>query len=177
MKTISVIVLVGMILVGFVGQALAGAKTGLTGKEAFEVMKGLAGEWHGTIHEQGRGPEVTVVYRVTSAGTAVMETLFPGTDHEMVTMYTVDGDKLLLTHYCAMGNQPRMLLSKKSTQSDLVFDFAGGSNLNPKKDAHMHSARIVVEGPDSIRGEWSGFKTGKQKEVTKFFLARKKQTT
>ena len=146
----------------------------VSGKAAFEVMKGLAGEWHGKVDDQATGPEATITYRVTSAGKAVLETLFPGTDHEMVTVYYLDGDKLVLTHYCAMGNQPRMVLSKNSTAQDLAFDFAGGSNINPKKDRHMHSARIQVEDAQTIKGEWVGFEDGKATGAKKFFLARKK---
>ena len=146
----------------------------VSGREAFALLKGLAGEWHGTSSESGQGLEATVLYRVTSAGSVVLETLFPGTDHEMLTVYHLDGDKLVLTHYCAAGNQPQMRLDPRSTAVDLAFAFAGGSNVNPKKDAHMHAVRIHLENADSIRGEWIGYQDGKQTEATKFFLARKK---
>ncbi len=145
-----------------------------SGKEALEIMKGLAGEWQGTVAEQGEGPGVTVVYRVTSAGSAVQETIFPGTDHEMVTMYYLDEGKLVLTHYCAMANQPRMALQQTSTPQDLVFEFVGGSNINPRKDAHMHGARIRLESADTITGQWTAYKEGKPAEVTRFQLSRKK---
>jgi len=145
-----------------------------SGKEALEIMKGLAGEWQGGASEPGKGPGVTVVYRVTSAGTAVLETLFPGSDHEMVTVYYLDGGRLVLTHYCAMGNQPRMVLQKNSTPQDLVFEFVGGSNVNPRKDTHMHAARIRLESADTIAAEWTGYNGGKPAEVSKFQLTRKK---
>ena len=48
--------------------------------------------------------------RTTGGGSAVTETLFPGTAHEMMSVYHMDGDDLVLTHYCAGGNQPRMML-------------------------------------------------------------------
>jgi hypothetical protein len=143
-----------------------------SGKEALEIMKGLAGEWQGKGSEQGRELGIRVYYRVTSGGSAVLETLFPGTDHEMVTMYYLDGGKLMLTHYCAMGNQPRMALQKNSTAQDLMFDFIGGSNINPRKDTHMHAARILLQNPDAITGEWMAYKDGKPADVTKFALTR-----
>ncbi len=160
--------------VGFCCLGVRAASPSISGKDAFAALKGLTGEWHGNINEKGKGPEVTVVYRVTAAGSAVLETLFPGSDHEMVTVYHLDGGKLVLTHYCAMGNQPHMALDKRSTAEDLVFDFAGGSNVNPRKDLHMHSARIHIESPDALMGEWTAFKDGKEAEVTRFFLARQK---
>ena len=106
----------------------------LDGKVGFAKMKELAGEW--TNKAEGQ----TVIYRVMSKGKSVMEILYAGTDHEMVTMYYLDGDDLVATHYCVQGNQPRLKLdTKDSRTSKLVFDFAGGTNLDPAKDTHMHA--------------------------------------
>ena len=46
--------------------------------EAFDRLKRLAGQWQGAATEPGAPPNVTVVYRVTSANGVVLETLFPG---------------------------------------------------------------------------------------------------
>src|SRR5512138_2195799 len=111
-------------------------------KAALERLKALAGAWEGKAgHGDQLGP-ASVRWETISAGTAVMETLFPGTPHEMRSIYFLDGGELVLTHYCEMGNQPRMRLSPASTETELVFDFAGGSNLDPTKDVHIHSGRI-----------------------------------
>ena len=37
-----------------------------------------------------------------------MEVINEGTPGSMISMYHPDGDKILMTHYCAVGNQPRM---------------------------------------------------------------------
>ncbi len=170
-RSLSVLTVGGVVLAS--GRALAASHCP-SGKEALELMKGLAGEWQGTMPEKSDAPPLTVTYRVTSAGSAVMETLFPGSDHEMVTMYYLDGDKLVLTHYCAMANQPHMALQKSSTPQELVFDFTGGSNVNPRKDSHMHSARIHLINADTLAAEWTPYKEGKPSDVTKFQLTRKK---
>ena len=109
-----------------------------------------------------------------SAGTAVMETLFPGTEHEMRSVYFMDGGDLVLTHYCAMGNQPRMRLSPASTDRALVFEFAGGTNLDPAKDVHIHSGKIQLVGPDALEAEWTVWGGGKQTGANRFVLARKR---
>ncbi len=90
---------------------------------AFERLKGLAGEWRGRIGDREKGPAATVLFRTTAADHTVMETLFPGTAHEMVTMYHLEEGKLVLTHYCAAGNQPRMALTKKSTAGRARLQF------------------------------------------------------
>jgi hypothetical protein len=143
-------------------------------KAAFARLKGLAGAWEGKAgHGEELGP-ASVRWETTSAGTAVMETLFPGTDHEMRSVYHLDGDTLVLTHYCAMGNQPRMRLSRASTDRELVFDFSGGTNLNPRRDTHIHSGRIRLVGPDAIEAEWTVWGDGKQTGANRFVLARKR---
>ena len=74
---------------------------------AFEKLKSLAGTWDATMLKPD-GEKTTVEYRVTAHGTVVMQTMFVGTPHEMINMYTVDGDALVATHYCSAGNQPTL---------------------------------------------------------------------
>jgi hypothetical protein len=153
------------------GEATASAKPG-PGAAAFEKLKALNGEWQGTVQTKD-GPAVRVSYRTTANGSAVLEDLFPGTPHEMLTIYHLDGDKLVLTHYCAMANQPRMSLTS-STSGELVFDFAGGANIKPDVDPHMHSARINLRDADHLESEWVVYQSGHALDSKKFFLERKK---
>ena len=139
---------------------------------AFERLKALAGTWTGTVMQKD-GPRAEVRWELISARTAVMETMFPGTDHEMRSVYHMDGADLVLTHYCAVGNQPRMRLSVASSRPDeLVFDFAGGTNLDPAKDLHVHSGRIRLVDADHLEAEWAVLKDGKVGGHHRFFLAR-----
>ena len=142
-------------------------------QQAFDKLRGLAGEWEGRIGDREKGPVASAHYRTTAAGSTVMETLFPGTPHEMVTMYHLEEGKLVLTHYCSAGNQPRMALTKKSTPDTLDFNFIGGSNIQSRRDGHMHSARIRFEGRDGLATEWDYFQDGKKSDTKKFFLKRK----
>ncbi len=144
-------------------------------KAAFEKLKGLAGAWEGKAgHGDQLQPGASVRWETISNGTAVMETLFPGTPHEMRSVYFLDGGELVLTHYCSAGNQPRMKLSPASTDRTLVFDFAGGSNLDPAKDVHVHSLKLTVAGPDSLDTEWTVWGGGKQTGSNRFMLERKR---
>src|SRR5438045_2893874 len=68
-----------------------------------ERLKKLAGEWV-VADAQGQPTDKLIsVFKVTAAGSAVQETIFPGSNHEMVTLYHRDGADLVLTHYCALG--------------------------------------------------------------------------
>src|SRR5512138_1328442 len=143
-------------------------------KAALERLKALAGAWEGKAgHGDQLGP-ASVRWETISAGTAVMETLFPGTAHEMRSVYFVDGGALILTHYCAMRKQPRMKLSAASTDRELVFDFAGGTNLDAAKDVHIHSGRLKLVGPDALEAEWTVWGGGKQTGSNRFVLERKR---
>ena len=71
-----------------------------------------------------------------------------------------DGNDLVMTHYCAAQNQPR-LRAKTVTGNVVAMDFDGGTNVDPAKDVHIHAVKIEILGPDEIREEWIGWKDGK----------------
>ncbi len=139
-------------------------------RKAFGLLKSLAGEWEGTANEA----RIAVTYRVTAGGSVLMETLFAGTDHEMVSMYHLDGDDLVLTHYCAMGNQPRMRFDTSvSTPRQLKFAFDGGTNVVPDKDTHVHSGQINRISDDRLESEWTVFTGGKAAGSHAFVITRR----
>lgn len=82
--------------------------------KAFEGMKALVGTWEGTTKMSGKEEPITVTYALTSGGTALVETMGPGSPHEMVTVYATRGDSVNATHFCMLGNQPVMKLKKSS---------------------------------------------------------------
>jgi hypothetical protein len=139
---------------------------------ALEKLKALAGDW---IDADGKQPpdKIGVVYRVTGGGSAVIETLAPGTPHEMVSVYHRDGTDLVMTHYCAVGNQPR-LRGKPMAGNVLVMDYEGGTNVDPTKDVHIHGVRFDFVAADEIRVDWIGWKGGKPEAAPlKLHLKRK----
>src|SRR5277367_5888702 len=78
-----------------------------------EKMKKLAGTWVAADKDGKPTDQVVSVIKVTAGGSAVHETLFPGQPMEMMSVYTADGPDLLMTHYCVLGNQPRMKADPK----------------------------------------------------------------
>jgi hypothetical protein len=115
-----------------------------------EKMKKLAGTW--LVADQDGKPtdKVASIYKVTAGGSIVHETIFPGQPEEMVSVYTVDGSDLILTHYCVLGNQPRMKADPHSPTGQIIFQFAGGGNLDPTKDKHMHGLTLTIVDDDHI---------------------------
>lgn len=143
-------------------------------KQAFEKLKTLAGIWEGKAGHGKESFDTKVIYKVTGMGSAVMETQFPGSAQEMITIYHLDGDKLQLTHYCAAQNQPKMQFAAGKDASVLKFNFLSGTNMKPT-DAHMHNLTMRFVGADHIVSEWAFYSGGKASNVAKFDMHRAKK--
>jgi hypothetical protein len=165
------VAIVGMILGAGVAAGEEPAKPAVEAKAVFERLKTLAGDWSAAI--EGQNEPGKVRYRVTAGGSVLMETLFPETPHEMVTMYHLDGEELKLTHYCAAKNQPRLKLDRAASTADaLVFVFDGGTNFDPAKDIHMHEAKIAFGGDGKVTSRWNAYQAGKLLHSANFALSR-----
>jgi len=139
---------------------------------SFEALKALAGTWTGTAQHGGDPMPAEVTYRVSGSGTSVIETLFPGSDHEMVTVYYPDGDVgVMLTHFCASGNQPRLKLDPKSPAGTMHFAYVDATNLK-KGDYHMHEGTVTVVDGTHLKESWLGYAAGKPAGAAEFTLER-----
>ena len=144
---------------------------GLSPKQAFLQLKKLAGTWE----MKGPGGEsLKVIYKVSGAGNTLIETQMPDTSMEMVSVYHMDGKNLMMTHYCAVGNQPSMVYKPGKDPKVLFFDFVHGTNMKPT-DMHIHSAKIMLKGADAIQSDWIGYLNKKNAGTTSFELKRVKE--
>ena len=140
----------------------------------FEQLKQLVGKWEGTEAAPGEKKKIAVEYALTSAGTVLMEKLFPGKPHEMLSLYHGDKGRILMTHYCALGNQPRMKLAKSDDPNVLKFVFLDGTNMKSLKDPHMHQLTLTLSGKDKLTHEWVFFEDGKKQKIVRFEFSRQK---
>ncbi len=138
----------------------------------FLQIKTLVGSWEGTHSTEGKPEPVSVKYKLTSGGTAIVETLFPGTPKEMVSVYYDQDGKLQMTHYCMLGNQPRMAVDQANSQN-LKFNLIENSGINVGKDPHMHALNIEFKDKDHIIQKWTMYENGKSKEPGIIELERK----
>jgi len=148
----------------------AGAGSG-NAAAGFEKLKSIAGVWETKDHE---GKPVTVTYQVVSGGSAVMETIQHDTGADMVTVYHLDGDRLMMTHYCALGNQPRMKAGRipDGEVKEIRFSFTGATNMK-KNDPHMHGMVISFVTEQHVHAVWSLYEKGRLKYDVAFELAPK----
>jgi len=130
--------------------------------EAFARLKTLAGNWEAT---SSRGKAMSS-YEVISNGSAVVEHVRVPNEGEMLTVYHLDGNKLVLTHYCTAGNQPHMQAEPYDAASNqLAFDFAGGSNLSDPNVGHMHNVVFKFASAEEFTAKWTFQENGKPKFV------------
>ena len=144
------------------------AFAGSAANTSFEQLKSLDGSWEG---KGSNGEPVQVSYKVTSNGSALMSEIKGKED--MISMFNLDGDRLLMTHYCAVGNQPRMVASPSPDGKTITFHFLDVTNLATPEAGHMNRLVISLAEANHHTEEWVYNDHGKEmKEV--FDLWRKK---
>jgi hypothetical protein len=112
---------------------------------AFARLSALAGTWSGTW-ANGRAHSVT--YRLSAGGTVLVETWALGPDRESMTVYHLDGQRLLATHYCPQGTQPRLVLAAGIDPGRLDFTLLDGANLDVPGRSHQHSFTVWLRAAD-----------------------------
>ena len=144
--------------------ATAGAvpSTPQLARAAFERIKALEGDWEG---KSTKGWEETLHYKAIAGGAFVLETSFdahPG--QEMATACYLDGDRLMLTHYCMAKNAPRLEATAFADGGKtVVFTFVDGANIPTRDRGHMDKAVMRFEGPDRITSRWTWYENGTEK--------------
>ncbi len=135
----------------------------------------LEGTWVGSADSdhEGHMENIEVTYHTTAAGSAVVETLFGGTDHEMVSIYHLDGEKLMMTHYCALGNQPRMNGIPTRKPGLYSFTYVNGTSIQSEDEPHMHHVSFQFVDKDHIQTTWTMHTNGQPAGSTRLELRRK----
>ncbi|MEM7009528.1 MAG: hypothetical protein AAF462_10380 [Thermodesulfobacteriota bacterium] len=143
-----------------------------TGSAELEQMKALSGTWTGMGKMHGEDVPVTIEYKTTAGGSAVIETHGPGTPMEMVSIYYEEDGKLVMKHFCMLKNQPVLGL-KDSGENTIEFDYIGGTNMDSSKDMHMHSAVFTFVDDNTMTQRWTPYQDGKaMDEATTITLTR-----
>jgi hypothetical protein len=140
-----------------------------------EKIKSLAGRWEGTTFREREGKSAAVVtYEVTSAGSAVIERLFPGTQREMTTLYHDDSTgRLTAQHYCNAANQPRLKLTE-SKDGRLHFVLSPDSDLRADLEGHAHELTLTLGADGSLTHDWLNHYLGKPGQERNITLSRTK---
>lgn len=154
------------------GLALAGEHPAepYVGSAPFEKLKTLEGKWVGTVVEGGQteAKPAEVTYETSSGKSALVEKLFPGTPHEMVSVYNDESGGLVMTHFCMLKNQPKLRFIS-GDENEVYLEMTDEANGVKMSDDHMHSLKITFNGNDEITQEWNGYHEGKLSEQPTVF--------
>jgi hypothetical protein len=141
------------------------------GSAALKTVKTLAGTWKGTHIMHGKEVPASIEYKVSSNGSTVVETMFPGTKHEMINVYHDKSGKLAMTHYCSVGNQPHLDLVTMEGKT-LSFSLSPADTTHLGTEGHMHDFKITMADSSHMQQEWSFFEKGEKGGTTTFDLVR-----
>ncbi len=144
----------------------------VTSTPQWESLKSLVGEWDGSTVKAGRKMATHVSVRMTGDGSAIMHVIDAGTPHEMVTMFYMDKDRLMATHFCSAHNQPRFEAVASPNPKEIAFAFKDGTNIRPG-DAYMSRLAITLVDADHHDEAWGYDLAGKVSTAT-FHLTRVK---
>jgi hypothetical protein len=147
-------------------------------QKSFDGLKTLAGSWEGHISTSPLAPDIDgkvmqVSLRVTSMGNAIVhEARGAGRPDDPITMLYLDGDRLLLTHYCDAGNRPRMVGTMSADGKTVEFtflDIAGSTQYG-----HMDHAVFTFVDANHHFEDWTYVMAGDKPMHAHFDLTRTK---
>jgi hypothetical protein len=137
--------------------------------DAWDAIQSLEGTWV-TTEPGPDGKQNELVFKKMAGGSMLAETMFPGSKHEMLNTYHMDGDTLMVTHYCAQGVQPRMKLVS-AENGVFKFEFMDCTNLKPGT-GRMGGLELTINGEQLIE-KWLYLKDGQVVSEMTFELTKK----
>ena len=164
-KSIRILILAALSLAAVTAFAQTDAQ------KAFSAIRTLSGMW-----EEGKNPQgnkLDVSFKTVSGGSAVMSEILGTGPEDMITMFHLDGpNKLLMTHYCGAGNQPRMQASVSPDGKTITFNYLDATNLSAPDAGHMQKMVLTLIDDNHHTEDWTFVDHGK--EMKEFFDLRRK---
>ncbi len=119
-------------------------------QKSFDQLKALEGSWEGSMD----GQVLHVSLRVTSRGNAILHEMKGAGPDDPITLFNLDGERLVLTHYCDAGNQPHMVATISPDGKTIVFNFVDATNLLSSQMGHMERVTFTFIDPDHHTEKW-----------------------
>ncbi len=154
MKTIRFAIMLSTLL------AAPAALAQTSAQKSFDQLKTLIGSWEG---KNSQGEHLLVTFKDVAGGSALMSEIHGHGPENMVTMFHLDGpNRLLITHYCGAGNQPRMTATASPDGKTITFDFLDATNLPSPEDGHMQRLVVTLMDANHHTEDWTFSDHGKQ---------------
>ena len=169
-KSYRIVLLAVVIALALIGIARTSASGKPNSLLAFEHLTSLVGEWKG----EKDGTEIKLTYTLTAAGSALMEEFRAG-NTVMMTMFTIDGDHLIATHYCSAGNQPQMMTGPITDPSarSFAFTLSRVTGMKTPEDWHNTGLTVIMDDKQHLTQVWT-YEDGGKKGTNTFRFTRTK---
>jgi hypothetical protein len=147
-------------------------------RQIYQAMKGLEGDWvlspadaqegkstkHALVAPLVGTDEIGMSFKLIGRGSTVQESLLPGTQKEMVSMYhckDASCSQVKATHYCVKQNQPEMLADFSSTANRLVYKCDMSTQLCQSGQDHVHKITHELSGGGThLKTTYTSWKDG-----------------
>ena len=104
--------------------------------EQFATIRSWEGRW-----QVAETSALEIVFEQTARGSAMIERWETRSGLHSITIYHLDGDALVATHYCPQGNQPR-LEARSGPPGSVNFKFRDITGLDDG-ESHTHELAFV----------------------------------
>ena len=161
-------------------QDAQGATDRAKAEARYARIQALSGDWYLTrgvrlgVDVEADPDEPFVSYSVSSAGHSVIEKLFVGKPNEMTSVYYLDDGRLMMDHYCSLGNQPRMV-AIDGQENEIPFKLIVVSNMNNQNDLHISSHSLEFVGSDELIARWGATEDQEPMGGSRYMLKRAQQ--
>lgn len=108
---------------------------------SFDSMKELVGEWRSAAADDS---PLRIRFSLTAGGSVLVEEWRRGDRPHSLTLYHRAGARLIATHYCPQGNQPRLQQTGSSSATTIEFRFLDATDLDPSKEAHLTALSLEL---------------------------------
>ncbi len=137
---------------------------------ALARLASLVGSWE-TPPRTG-GP-IRISYRFVAGDSALVQTFVTPSGKETLTIFHADGPRVLATHYCGQGNQPRLQLDPASSPTRPIFVFVDATNLATPAASHLIRLELRLDGAGTYT-QIETYETAGQAETSTLTLHRSK---
>lgn len=136
-----------LFLVVFLSPLSVKAEATTPARASFAKLKQMLGDWR---KEDGDRKTFYISFQETANGSVLIENWIRKGKSHSLTIYHLDGEKLLATHYCPQENQPRLKLDIPTKEDAVAFTFQDATNLSDINDSHQHSLSFQFMAADKV---------------------------
>jgi hypothetical protein len=119
----------------------------------FLGMADIVGTWRLENPESESDKAFRLRYHFISRNTALVEVYGDPSQQTTETIFHLNHDELMATHYCGRGNQPRLKAQTGEGDAILSFRFVDITNLTNDDEPHMVAMKYKFISKDRIEKE------------------------